>query len=159
MQTFPSDGTTREDGHVKIPLIKDGKTIIGNRVRMEILQSVAADKKRYTTVLLFDHWTTNGKDSYNQGHIITAEIHGSYANKDKEYKVQFGAVNVFDDEDNLIKKNTISTIYEHEGRLFISSERNDQGYEGLQCLTRITAPTPIASFYTVDKFGSNKVCA
>lgn len=148
--------------------LKSKKTeaiMINNRARIEVFpaQKVVEDpddkeKKitvKYTQVYMFDQTTQNGKDKPHSQFLMSAEIYGTLEKKD--YKIQEGGNFRMEDSVGLIKAETISTFYEHEGEMFVSSERNGEGYEGLMCLTRVNEP--VGDTFTVAPAGFGFFCS
>lgn len=131
---------------IKIQL-KNSKTqdiMISNRVRMEILSStkqVKTDKGtqtvKYSKIYVFDQTTKNGKDKPFSGYLIAAEITGTLSSG--TYSIAAAGNYKLNDSEKQLKADTISTLYEHEGEIFVQSER--QGSDGIACLTRINEPS------------------
>jgi hypothetical protein len=113
----------------------------------------------YTTIFLFDQFTDNKKDVKNKGYLLTAFIRGSNLIKNPDYKLEAGVLNTLDPDDaTTIDVDTITTFYEHEGQIFIGSQRKGTEMENYMCLTRIIFPENIMSIYKVHS-STGYICA
>lgn len=108
---------------------------------------------------MFDQTTKNGKDVKNNAWLLTAMLSGTNSTKDPNYNIKYITQNTLDPgASTIIDINTITTFYEHEGQVFIGSQRAGPDMEGYLCLTRIIDPRPIASFYTIHST-TGYICA